>query len=123
MTYIPTWTRYSCLWMEVMMANKYCKCVSYISYGFEKNWGGTKNLNQNSKLKKSQNSLKKIDRIMCSCLSMEVMMVNKYCKCISYISNGFEKKWDGTKKITKILSGKKAIILTKTLTELCTLVF
>ena len=83
---------YSCLWIEVMMVNKYCKCVSYISNGFEKNWGGTKNLNQHSKSKKGHNSLKKLDRIMYSCLLMEVMMVNKCGKFQSNICYGFDKK-------------------------------
>ena len=47
----------------------------------------------------------------------EIMMLNKYCKCISLISNSFE-KWGGTKYLTKILSRKRAIILRKTLTDL-----
>ena len=87
-----------------------------------KNGIGTTKIKQNSKSKKGHNSYKILDRFMYSCLLMEVMMVNKYCKCISYISNGFAKKWGGTKNLTKILSGKRAIIFTKTLTELCTLV-
>ena len=44
---------------------------------------------------------------MYSCLLMEVMMVNKYYNSISYISNDFEKKWSGTKNLTKILSKEK----------------
>ena len=41
------------------------------------------------------------------CLLMDVMMVNKNIKCISYITNGFEKGQDGgTKNLTKILSRK-----------------
>ena len=36
---------------------------------------------------------------------------------MKYISNAFEKKWGGTKNLTKILSPKRAIILTKTLTR------
>ena len=32
------------------------------------------------------------------------MMVNTYCKCISYISKGFAKKWGGTKNLIKIVS-------------------
>ena len=34
--------------------------------------------------------LKKLDSVMYSCLLKEVMMVNKYCKSISFISNGYE---------------------------------
>ena len=61
--------------------------------------------------------LKKKLTVMYCCLLMEVMMVNKYCKCIGFISNGFEKKWGGTTNLTKILSRRKrAIILAKTLT-------
>ena len=84
----------------------------YLLWFWQKvNW--YKKLNQNSKSKKGYNSYKNLERVMYSCLSMEVMMVNKYCKCISYISNGFAKKWGGTKNLTKILSGKRAIILKK----------
>ena len=64
----------SCLWMEVMMVNKDCKCVSYIFNGFKKKWGVTKNLNQNSKSKKGHKSFKKT-----LCLLMEVMIVRKCC--------------------------------------------
>ena len=74
------------------------------------------------KSKKGHNSYKNFDRVMYSCLLMEVMKVNQYFKCIRLISNGFEKKWGGANKLTKILNRKRVIILTKTLTELCTLV-
>ena len=49
------------------------------------------NFNQNSKQKKGHNAFKKLDRVMNTCLLIDVMMVDKYCKCISYISNDFEK--------------------------------
>ena len=58
---------------------------------------------------------------MYSCLLMKAMMVNMCCKFQSNISNGFEIKWGGTKNLIKILSRKRDIILTKTLTELCSL--
>ena len=78
-----------------------------------KNGIGTKNLTKILSWKRAIILTKNLDRVMYSCLSMEVMMVNKYCKCKSYISNGFAKKWGGTKNLTKRLSWKRAIILTK----------
>ena len=63
--------------------------------------------------KRAINSYKNLDRVMSSFLLMAVMMVNKYCKCI--------KTWGGTKYLTKTLSRKSAIIITKTMTELCPL--
>ena len=50
---------YSCMLMEVMMVNKYCKCISYISNGFEKKGGWYEKLNQNSKWEKDHNFLQK----------------------------------------------------------------
>ena len=99
------------------MMNKCCKFQSYICNGLDKKWIGTK-FNQHSKSKKGHNSYKKLDRVMSSCLLMEVMMMNKCCKFQSCICNGLDKKWIGTKNLTNILSRKRAIILTKTLKEL-----
>ena len=79
--------------------------------------------NQNSKAKNGHNSYKNLDRVMYSCLLLEVMMVKKCCKFQSNICNGFGKKYIGTKNLTEILSQKRAIISTKILTELCTLIF
>ena len=49
-------------------------------------------LNRNSKSKKRHNSYKNLDRVMYSCLLIEVMMVKKCCKFQSNICSGFEKK-------------------------------
>ena len=81
---------YSCLLKEVIMVKK-CLSFKAISAMVEKkaNWY-KKKINQNSKSKKGHNSYKNHDRVMYSCLLMEVMMVNKYCKFQSNICNGFE---------------------------------
>ena len=93
-----------------MMVNTYCKCLSYmILISFI----GINNLAIILKTK--------LDRVMYSCLLMEVKMVNKFFKFISYISNGFEKSGGGMKNLIIILSRKRVIILTKTLTSLMVL--
>ena len=113
---------FSCLLMKLLMVNKCCKFRSHICHGFEREWIGTKNLTKLLSRKKGHFSCKNLNRVMYSCLLMEVMMLNKCCKFRSHIYNGFEKKWIGTKNLTKILRQKRAIILRKILTELCTLV-
>ena len=51
----------------------------------------------NSKLKKGHKSYKNLDTVTYSCLMMQVMIVNKYCKFKSHFFNGFETKLGGTK--------------------------
>ena len=98
---------YSCLLMEVLMVNKYCKCINYISNGFEKKWGDTKNLNQNYKSKKGHNSSFFLEKVMISCLLMEIMMRNKCWTFQSNISFGFERNWGGTNNLNPNSKSKK----------------
>ena len=44
---------------------------------FEKKWGGTKILTKNSKSKNGNKCYKNMDRVMFSCLLMEIMMMKK----------------------------------------------
>ena len=78
-----------------------CKFQSNIYNGFDKKVNSYKNLYQNSKSKKGHNSYKNLDRVMYSCLLMEVMMVNKRCKFQSNICNGFDKKMNWYKKLNQ----------------------
>ena len=52
--------------------------------GFEKKWNGTKNFTKILRRKKGHNSYKHLDRVMYSCMLIEVMMVNK---CFKFQSN------------------------------------
>ena len=63
--------------------------------------GWYEKLNQNSKWKKGLYSDENMDKVMYSCLLMDVMMVNKCCKFQSNICNSSEKKRIGTKNLTK----------------------
>ena len=72
-------------------------------------------------LKKGNNSYKNLDIFMHSCLLMEVMMVKKCCKFQSNILLSW-KKVNWYKKLNQKSMSKRSIILTKTLTKLCTLV-
>ena len=58
----------------------------------KKNVGWCEKLNQKSKAKNGHNSYKNIDRVMYSCLLLEVMKVKKCCKFQSNICNGLKKK-------------------------------
>ena len=58
-------------------------------------------LNQKYKSKKGHNSYKNLDRVMYSCLLMEVMMVNKCCKFQRNICYGFDKKVNWYKKLNQ----------------------
>ena len=71
---------------------KCCKFQSNICNGFDKKVNWYKKRNQNFKSKKGRNSYKILDRVISSCLLMEVMMLNKCCRFQSNICNGFDKK-------------------------------
>ena len=76
------------------MVKMYCMFKGNISKGFENMLSGTENLTKvNVPVEKVHYSYKNFQIVMFSCLLMEVIMVNKYCKCISYIPYGFEKSW------------------------------
>ena len=86
------------------MLNKYCKCICFIFNGFEKQWRGTKSLTETLKSKKDHNSYKNLDIVMYSCLLMEVLMVNKFCKIQSNIWNGFDKKVNWYKQLNQCVT-------------------
>ena len=67
---------YSCLIMTIMTVDKNCKFQSNICNGFEKKVEWYEKRNQNTKSKNGHNSYKNLERVMYSCLFMEVMMVS-----------------------------------------------
>ena len=92
----------SCLQVGVMLVNKYAKYESNMSRDNENKWGSTKTLTfaAYSKWKRGHNYDKMLDRVVCSCLQVGVMLVNKYAKYESNMSRDNENKWGSTKTLT-----------------------
>ena len=85
-----------------MLVNKYAKYKSNMSRDNENKWGSTKTLTfaAYSKWKRGHNYDKMLDRVVCSCLQVGVMLVNKYAKYESNMSRDKENIWGSTKTLT-----------------------